>query len=211
MPNEREPSAYAVGFGEKRLAEIFAALGRLSPALSAAVEKEAGSGSLFERMGRASAAIGRIGEEVASGGGEEKVRKELSESMGKSYSPAYVRAVLAAHSQGLAHLATPEGLGGALFLHFASVFRAGVEKHAAASKAEPGVAASALSLVDAWVRSLLLQSSPEDPDDPILALASSPDAEYASKWSVKLFLRCTTLTEDDRVIDLILGSFRAKS
>ena len=201
-----EISAYAAGFGERRLEDVFAALRKLSPSLEREARKESGTGPLFERMARASACLSGAAAAMGPGKDSGTVGKELSKSMGQSYSVPNAKALLMAHSQGLAHLASPEGLGGAIFLHHASAFRSKLEK----SKTDPAVLASALSLVDAWVRSLLMQSSPDDPEDPILALAYCQDASDAERWSGKLYLRCVQLTEDERVIDLVMGSFRSK-
>ncbi len=203
-------SAYAAGFGERRLEDVFAALRKLSPSLEAEARKESGQGPLFERMMRASACLSAAAAAMGSGKDAGAVGDELSKSMGKSFSVPNAKSLLMAHSQGLAHLASPEGLGGAIFLHHASAFRSKLEAKAAREKADPAVLASALSLVDTWVRSLLMQSSPDDPDDPILALASCQDAADAERWAGKLYLRCVQLTEDERVIDLVIGSFRSK-
>lgn len=205
----REISEYASGFGERRLEDVFAALRKLSPSLESDVRKESGSGPVFERMSRASALLSKAADDLGSGKTGGAVGKEMSASMGKSFSQQNAKALLMAHSQGLSRLASPEGLGGAIFLHHASAFRARLEK-AAHGKADPSVRAAALSLVDAWVRSLLMQSSPDDPDDPILALASCTDEADAERWAGKLYLRCVQLTEDERVIDLIIRSFRSK-
>ncbi len=203
-------SGFALAFGEKRLKEVYLALRKLSPSLEAEVSREAGKGVLFERMGRAAAALGRMASEIGSGAGDPGLAGELSKSMGKSFSPAYARAVLSAHSQGLSHLATAEGLGAALFLHFSAGFRKNIVKHAQETKADPEVAASAVRLLDTWVRSLLMQSAPDDPDDPIRAVSSSEDEESAARWCARLCLRCTQLTDDERVRILVLGSFRGR-
>ncbi len=204
-------SGFALAFGEKRLKEVYVALRKLSPSLESEISREAGRGGLFERMGRASAALARLASEVGSGGGEPGMVRELSKSMGKSFSPAYARAVLGAHSQGLSHLATAEGLGAAIFLHFSAGFRKNLVKHAQETKADPEVAASAVQLLDTWVRSLLVQSAPDDPDDPIRGVSSMEDEEAAARWCDRLCLRCTQLTEDERVRTLVLGSFRSKA
>src|SRR5512143_1846096 len=209
MPHPEGPSAFAISFGEKRLEDVFSALRKLSPSLESDVKKESGQGPLFERMQRASASLSAAAAAVSAGKASGAITRELTLSMGKSFSPANAKAVLAAHSMGLRHLASPEGLGGAIFLHYAAGFRSKMEKAAARGKADAALLASALNLVDTWVRSLLTQSSPDDPDDPIVALASCTDAEDAERWSGKLYIRCVQLTEDERVIDLVMGSFRS--
>src|SRR4030095_8941959 len=98
-------------------------------------------------MVRASKAIGDIRMELFTSHGDhlDKIREELSVGLGDSFSRTNVLALLGAHSVGLAHLCTAEGLGQAIFLYYAALYLRNLDEYANSQKAEAKARESALS------------------------------------------------------------------
>ena len=199
------PSAYALAFGEKRFADAMRALKKLSPSLEASVSREAGKGGLFERMKGAGTALSRASDGLSS---EEsaKILTELKSSLGKSFTIPNARALLKAHAGGLTSLASEEGLGAAILLDHAGRLRKRIEEYSLQNKGDSATLGAAVTLLETWVRSLLTQSSPDDPHDPVRALSSSKDEEDARNWSLRLLGRCSQLSDDEAVQDLLRGA-----
>ncbi len=207
---DEQPSKYALRFAERRLEEVFQSLSKLSPSLSESVRSSAGAGDATERMRRASDAIRAAADAVRREGRPPgAMGKEFEKALGKSYSKGNALAMLSAHAEGLSALSSPAGLGGAILLHHAADLRGHMILRAKEAGTDPEILESALGHLDSWVRSLLMQGSAGDPDDPVRMLAYCRDEEDARRWTGKLIIRCIHYSDDEAVKQLITESFHS--
>ncbi|MFN7991005.1 MAG: hypothetical protein U0R44_02490 [Candidatus Micrarchaeia archaeon] len=199
------PMEFWESFGEQRLEAAIRSIAGASPSLSIRVRHAAGAGSLIGRMQRCARELRDVASQLFLPGEEEleQVRTELKAVLGPHFSRPNVTGLLMGHATGLAQMASIEGIGQAIFLHYSGIFARHLASFLRENRVDEETAREALSLVRRKVQETLSKSSPDDRNPVMVIARSAGPSEAAAYVGVRLSEhrgKKSTLTLADQLI-----------
>ncbi|HSB46552.1 MAG TPA: hypothetical protein VLD37_00950 [Candidatus Bilamarchaeum sp.] len=176
--DKAEVSDFALSFAGRRLEDALSALAKISPSLSAHVRGASAKGTVPERLRSAADEIQGF---ASARELPEPALSECRSALGAEYDARTVSALLLAHVSGLRSLATVEGLGAAMLGHYAALFLERLEKRMHRDKLDRESRDAVARSVRFRIRHIMTEFDPDEPDNPLAALAAKKsDIEAAA-------------------------------